>query len=505
MADSFLPGQIEMAEVAEKIQPALLKKPPELSWPEYLLLLLHIAAEIEHALMVQYLFAAYALDERGAKKNQERKKLVQSWRRDLLIVAREEMGHLLCVQNAICLLGGPITLERQDFPWGSHYYPFAFHLEPLNEESLACYVYAEMPSEEDLDRFVARERRGGETRWQRFREDYKKKIKPLLEHRWGEEHHVGELYQIIMRIAENQKDIPASAFHRDTAAFQSTADEWNKLNLGFRGPGGGGGERVTFADRPGRVIVRTMSTRGEALRLLSEVAGQGEAPHFTPDHADEPSHFDRFYKIFREFHDSRANVDWYPSRNVARDPTTFRLRGVGFRGTYIKETRSRLWANLFNLRYRILLSYLAHSYRLPRAAGDGGAGLRGSTLQRAFKEMLNLKTIAGILVDLPLGELPAPNAKSRTRDKRRDRRRLYAGPPFEMPYTLALPVNEADCWLIHKDLHETSRELCRNLLQWKQRAHRRRYLRTLRTLDRRATTWIDKILAGLDHALGHAP
>jgi hypothetical protein len=71
--------------------------------------LLNAAAEIEHALMVQYLFAAYSVRiipgdasavELGALQNQ------------LLQVAREEMGHLMTVENLLLLIGAPLNFYR---------------------------------------------------------------------------------------------------------------------------------------------------------------------------------------------------------------------------------------------------------------------------------------------------------------------------------------------------------------------------------------------------------
>lgn len=41
-----------------------LDKPEELTWWDWAVFLLHTAAEIEHALMVQYLYAAYSLADR---------------------------------------------------------------------------------------------------------------------------------------------------------------------------------------------------------------------------------------------------------------------------------------------------------------------------------------------------------------------------------------------------------------------------------------------------------
>src|SRR5438105_14568049 len=68
--------------------------------------LLHAAAEVEHALMVQYLYAAYSLREgfTGPGAPSE----LNSWRRTLVQIAREEMAHLLTVQNLLHLIGGSL-------------------------------------------------------------------------------------------------------------------------------------------------------------------------------------------------------------------------------------------------------------------------------------------------------------------------------------------------------------------------------------------------------------
>jgi hypothetical protein len=53
--------------------------------------LLRIAAEIEHALMVQYLYAAFTL---GPNADPE-------FKRNLVTIAKQEMGHLVTVQNLL--------------------------------------------------------------------------------------------------------------------------------------------------------------------------------------------------------------------------------------------------------------------------------------------------------------------------------------------------------------------------------------------------------------------
>jgi hypothetical protein len=55
--------------------------PPELSARQYALMLLHVASQIEHALMVQYLYAAYSL---GGSHRVARTPPAEEWRTVLL-------------------------------------------------------------------------------------------------------------------------------------------------------------------------------------------------------------------------------------------------------------------------------------------------------------------------------------------------------------------------------------------------------------------------------------
>src|SRR5579864_5259504 len=84
------------------------KKRPDMTWRDHLLMLLSFGATVEHCLMVQYLYAAYSLRTDIADKR--RRKLVESWRAGILAVAKEEMGHLLTVQNLRRLLGSTVEI-----------------------------------------------------------------------------------------------------------------------------------------------------------------------------------------------------------------------------------------------------------------------------------------------------------------------------------------------------------------------------------------------------------
>src|SRR5215475_6902207 len=63
-------------------------KRPEMTWRDHLAMLLHIGAEIEHSLMVQYLYAAYSLG--GEQVPPQHRAMVARWQASILAVAKEE-------------------------------------------------------------------------------------------------------------------------------------------------------------------------------------------------------------------------------------------------------------------------------------------------------------------------------------------------------------------------------------------------------------------------------
>lgn len=106
-----------------------------------LLRLLHVAAEIEHGLMIQYLYGAFsvkpiyqALAGYGAPHT-----------KDLMGIAVQEMQHLGKVNQLLVALGAAPTLIREDLPYEPDINPFRLRLEPLSRLSLAKYVWCESP------------------------------------------------------------------------------------------------------------------------------------------------------------------------------------------------------------------------------------------------------------------------------------------------------------------------------------------------------------------------
>lgn len=130
---------------------------PVIDTREELVIALTEASELEHGLLVQYLFAAYSMKKRASEGLSEAQiEKVRGWERAILEVAREEMAHLGTVCNMLTAVGGSSRLGRPNFPQGREgsfrglresYYPFDFQLEPFGESSLDRFVAFEKPAD----------------------------------------------------------------------------------------------------------------------------------------------------------------------------------------------------------------------------------------------------------------------------------------------------------------------------------------------------------------------
>jgi hypothetical protein len=175
-----------------------------------LIRLLHEAAEIEHALMVQYLYAAFSLKPEydlvrgvGVPSSQ-----------DLVGVAIQEMQHLGAVNRFMVELGAAPHLGRQDFPYEPDLYPFPFHLEPLSRHSLAKYVFTEAP-ENALDPRLAKSEDDF-----RFLADLRTELgtdaKP---------NHVGTLYGSIIDLVSELEAMPGASNGVDFAGWKNKLED----------------------------------------------------------------------------------------------------------------------------------------------------------------------------------------------------------------------------------------------------------------------------------------
>lgn len=391
---------------------------PELTARDEAIFLLHTAAEIEHALMIQYLFAAYSLKaannpedipEDKGRLTPDQQTLVNRWHREIIKIAAEEMGHLASVQNLLYFIGGSLNFEREDFPFRNGLYPFRFKLEPLTKNSLAKYVYAEMPeglTGDDIDKIKHR----------------------AMGNMDDSLTHVGLIFKALTNLFGKLTE-----FAEDSEFLQAD-DIWKQGHS--------------------NLIIETVKNRDDALTLIDKIARQGEGlEDMTLSH----------YRRFREIYDAFPEEDeWKPTFNLAANPNTTPEDAVidseadsflqkVLKDGSITDPKTRLWAQLLNARYRMLLIDISHALHL--RTDDKVESKRREILRRwAFVEMrANIAGISRFLTLLPL--------------KQGDAEKLCAGPPFELPYTLNLPVSETTRWRLHQDMIRSSQMLTAKILE----------------------------------------
>jgi hypothetical protein len=106
------------------------------------------AAELEHGIMCQYLYAAFSLKQCADTGLPERQlSTVERWRSVLLAIAREEMLHWALVQNLLVAVGSAPYVSRPHLPHQAKGYPPGVQLRllPFGREALQHFVYLERP------------------------------------------------------------------------------------------------------------------------------------------------------------------------------------------------------------------------------------------------------------------------------------------------------------------------------------------------------------------------
>ena len=83
---------------------------------EQLIHFLSEASEIEHNLLCSYLYAVFSLKTEHDDLEARELEAVSRWRKAILSVAFEEMGHLLQVNNLLVAIGGAAHFDRPNLP-----------------------------------------------------------------------------------------------------------------------------------------------------------------------------------------------------------------------------------------------------------------------------------------------------------------------------------------------------------------------------------------------------
>lgn len=252
--------------------------PPDLPVKERAILLLRAASEVEHQFIIQYLYALYCGGGNHANA--------------LVTIAKEEMGHLITVQNLLATLGAAPYLGRIGGAEGVKE-PLAFSLEPFHISFIARFLVAESAESADLPA------------------DIGQRLPPGLD--LDEIYRVGALYQAIYWLFQNPTDatgpwnVPLGS---DVSEFQALG---HLADADFADPQAAARVMSLAADWGGTaqltsnktVLVMPAATwgadvrvmRSEALTAIHAVAAQGEGPVVFPG-GTKPSHAERLRGIY---------------------------------------------------------------------------------------------------------------------------------------------------------------------------------------------------------------
>src|SRR6267154_4574593 len=154
-SDTAPAGQGRLAQlIATRGGQASPEAPFVIEHREALIYMLCEAAELEHGIMCQYLFAAFSLKQTAQEGLSPRElDAATRWRKRISHVATQEMLHLALVHNLLSAIGAAPHLARPNLPHPAGHYPAGVQLAllPFGEAALRHFMYLERPETYDLD------------------------------------------------------------------------------------------------------------------------------------------------------------------------------------------------------------------------------------------------------------------------------------------------------------------------------------------------------------------
>jgi Ferritin-like len=374
---------------------------------EALIYMLCQAAEVEHGIMCQYLFAAFSLKQSTDEGlTSEELEAVSRWRRAVAHVATEEMLHLALVQNVLSAIGAAPHLTRPNLPAPAHHYPAGVNLTlvPFGERALQHFMFLERPEGMALEGAKGIDAPVHDAVPLMAEGDIVPQLQDFAT--------IGHLYRSIEH------------------GLAHLADKFGERNL-FVGPPRAQATSTDF-HWPELVAVTDLASAQRALDTILE-QGEGARGHW------EAAHFGQFVEILGEY---RRMIGANPSFDPVR-PVMFAKVRRGERDESLPLIGDRVTSqctDLFNVSYEILLQilerYFAHTEET-----DGQL----ATLARAAVTLMGgvLRPLGELITTLPVG----PEHPGRT-----------AGPSFELFYEDddLLPHRESAWALLEERLRDAT-------------------------------------------------
>ena len=343
--------------------------------------LLSMGAELEHALMCEYLYAAFSLKSVEDGLDAAHAERVEQWRKVILGIAAEEMMHWAIVQNMLAAVGSAPFVSRPHLPHQAGGYPPGVQLRLLSfgEAALRHFAFLERP-----DGFDFADAEGFEAA-QTFLEAYDpNEIIPRGQHFDTQ----GTLYRGVAR------------------GLTTLAEKLGEKNL-FIGPAFHQADESAFM-WPDVQPIQTLEAANAALERIVE---QGEGA--TGDW--KTAHFGRFLEVLEDYLRLREEEpDFDPVHPVI---------GAGMRAVegvepdaYITDLATGGVSDLFNAIYELLLQMIARYFAFGHETPEQREILARISVNLMFDA---IKPLGYLLARLPVG----PEHPGKT-----------AGAIFQLPY-----------------------------------------------------------------------
>ncbi len=326
-------GQGRLAEMlAARGGKAAPEAPFVIEHREALIYMLCEAAELEHGIMCQYLFAAFSLKQRDDEGLTKRElEAVSRWRAAISHVATEEMLHLALVHNLLSAIGAAPHFGRPNLPAPAHHYPAGVNLTlvPFGEQALQHFIFLERPEGMEYE--------GAEGLDMPVHEAVPLMAERDIVPQPQDFATVGHLYRSIEQ------------------GFAHLSEKFGEQNL-FVGPVRAQAIPENFG-WPQLVTVTDLASAQQAIDTILE-QGEGARGHW------EHAHFGQFVQILDEYREMvAANPEFEPVRPVMF--ATVRLCERDGTVPRIAERVTSRCGDLFNVSYEILLQmmerYFAHT------------------------------------------------------------------------------------------------------------------------------------------------
>jgi len=375
---------------------------------EALIYTLGKAAELEHLIMLQYLFAAFSLKQDASEGlSPERQAAVDRWRKTLLSIGAQEMLHLALVQNLLTAVGAAPRLARPNFPMPAYSYPAGIRIEllPFGEAALRHFAFLERPEGMDIQDAEMGEAIAQAVPLPHGPED-------AVVRRLQEFDTIGQLYRAIQAGLEHLDGrLGAERLFIGPPNAQATEEHFRWAEL---------------------VAVTDLAS---ARRAIDTIVEQGEGARGEWRDA----HFGRLLGILDEYLAiKRTDPGFEPARPVVA--ANVRPQATGVAMPLITDPGTIRAMDLLNVAYEVLLQllsrYFAHSDESPeqlRVLADVSVGLMYAVI----------KPLGSVVTTLPVGW---------------DRPGVRAGPGFELFYQVdyLLPHREAAWVLMEERLRDAA-------------------------------------------------